>query len=466
MIERGRINGRGPCVWAPTWAFRAVLCTLAIAATGTAQQVIVPPPKPTPEPLPVFAPPPETTPVDTNLVGPPESGPPPVAATPPRHPFEWGPVTFHPQLNYEFLYGTGIQSDPGQQRNTIIHRVAPDLRFDLGERWRLDYAPTATFYSDSNFRDTVSHGINLVGGTTYEDWTFGLSQSCTLSSDPIVETGQQTDEQRYVTTLSGICHINSDNSLEFGLMQDLHFASGYTYVVPGYTNAEDGIYVPPYTNSAGSDSRDWSTLNWFNHRWGPNLGTALGVGAGYTQVEDANNMTYEQVLGRITWGVGRKLELSASGGAEFRQFLDTSSVPPAPDTINPIYGVSLNYQPFEATALSLRANQSVGSSFYANQTAENTTFSAGLTQRLLGRLRFVLTGGYTHTRYRESSQRPAGGAATNRKDDYGYIRVALSMAILRRGSASVYYAHSQNTSSASPFGFSSDQFGAQVGYTY
>src|ERR1035438_7341602 len=91
------------------------------------------------------------------------------------NPLQWGPVALHPHVSYTFTYGTGIQSSPGNPNNTIEQTLAPGLLFVYGPHWTLDYTPSFSFYSDKNLKDTVGQSVTLSGGTSYEEWTMGLS---------------------------------------------------------------------------------------------------------------------------------------------------------------------------------------------------------------------------------------------------------------------------------------------------
>jgi len=51
------------------------------------------------------------------------------------NPYQWGPVSFHPSLSYQFLYGTGIQSSPGNQQASVVQTVSPNFLFVIGSHW-------------------------------------------------------------------------------------------------------------------------------------------------------------------------------------------------------------------------------------------------------------------------------------------------------------------------------------------
>ena len=114
-----------------------------------------------------------------------------------------------------------------------------------------------------NFRTAWIRTV-LTGGVSYEDWTFGLTQTAQLTSAPLAETGGQTDLSTYLTTLSASYAFNSRVSTDLSLNQSVNQVSGF------------------------QNSWDWNTLDWLNYDFWPRLNAGLGVGAGYVLVQ-ANN---------------------------------------------------------------------------------------------------------------------------------------------------------------------------------
>lgn len=356
---------------------------------------------------------------------------------------QYGPVTLHPHVSYRFLYGNGIQSQPGSQQNTVIQEVSPGILLDLGTHWALDYTPTLRYYSNSQFHDGVDHAATLTGWTRYEDWTLGLSQGFACTTAPTVETGAQTEQQNYSTALFANYAFSSRMSADFGLNQSLNFVSGF------------------------QDSRTWSTMDWLNYHFGPRLNVGIGAGAGYVNITDSavgyNNpdQTYEQLQGRINWRATDKISFQVNGGFEDRQ-IQASGVSA---TLNPIYGASVQYLPFKDTQISLAANRSVSASDYyvAAQTSENTSVNLGLNQRLLKKFNLNLGAGYTQSDYTDSLGSKPG---VNRTDESYSFNASLSHPFFRRGTWSLSYQYSDNVSSQSGFGYQSSQIGFSISYAY
>jgi hypothetical protein len=418
--------------------FVAFFGVLGMITRVEAQQVLVAPPvnpaapelQPAPEP--VRPAPTETTTFEA------ATG----RAAPRREPFQWGPIRLRPHVDYQLTYGTGIQSQPGQSQKTLVNQLAPGIQIDLGTRWQLDYTPRLVFYSDSNFRDTLNQSILLAGRTSYNDWAFALSQSCDLTSDPQTQTAQQTDQQDYVTQLNAIRRLNTETSLEFDFKQNLLFVQGVT-------------------NSVGS-SRDWMILSWLDYHWGPNIATAGGAGVGYEAVDVGSDMPYEQLQSRITWHIAHKVNLVINGGAEFRQFVDSTQS----QLISPVFGALIDYLPLDVTRLSLIASHYVEASYFQSLATETTSLNATITQRFFGKFYLGLSGGYGSSTYHTSGPVTPGDPSVGRRDNYTSGSASVSVGFLKRGTASAFYSLSSNSSNRKGFGYTSDQVGFQLTYAY
>ena len=398
---------------------------LALSFSVGAQQVVAPPPSVSVTPPAVLEAPPSEMQVfsdENSIAGFPQEA----------QPLQLGSVTLRPHVFYQFLYGTGIQSSPGQQHDSIIQSFAPGMLLVLTPRWTLDYTPTLNFYSDKSFQDNVGQSVTLTGGASYEAWTFGLMQNFTYSSTPQAQTGTQPGQDTYSTALSASCPLNSKMSVDLGLSQYLDFPSGF------------------------QTSKTWSTLDWLNYEFWPRLTAGVGAGVGY--VNASPNMMFEQLQGRVGWRATDKISFQVSGGAEFTQTTDDSSNPLA----NPIMGASIQYQPFEQTKLSLGAGRVMSPSYYDNQISEVTTVNGNLSQRLLGKLFLDVSAGYTWNNYTSL----ASGVAAQSSADYYSVNVQLSTTILKRGTVAVFYNYSDNSTAQAGLSYNSSQIGFNLGFRY
>ena len=361
--------------------------------------------------------------------------------------FRYGWLLLHPSVDYSITYGNGIQSAPGSPQETIIQQFSPGLRVDLGRHWALDYSPTFQFYSSGAFHNTVNQSFALTGGVEYEGWMFGLSQSANYSSSPTVATGAQTDQSSYSTGLSASRALTSKLSANFGLSQAIALVSGF------------------------EDTYTWSTSDGLDYQFWPRLIAGISAGAGYTMVKnnslvggtDNLDQTYEQVSAHVKWRATDKISFQISGGINDAQFMTAGSG----DSLSPIFGASIQYQPFKATKISLNANRSVGASDYylAAQQVETTSVGLNLSQKLFRQFSLGLGITYAEGDYGTAVNAASAGAA-NRTDDEVSFNASLSHPFFRRGTWSVFYQYSDNLSSQGGFGFASSQTGFQISYSF
>jgi hypothetical protein len=365
-------------------------------------------------------------------------------------PLQLGPFNLHPHLDYQFSYGNGLQSAAGESHNSIIQQLSPGMLVNLGSRWTLDYTPTLTFYSSSSFNDTVNQSVQLNWGGAYGDWFFTGSQSYRSTSNPEISTGAQTDTEDYTTTFNAAYQFNNS------LSTDLGFSQNFNYVGNGST--------PTNLLQNLSNSKTWSTMDWLNYQFWPRFSVGLGIGGGYVTQEGSPDTVYEEYQARANWRATDKISFQLSGGVNVQQYLSGGQSP----LVTPIFNANIQYQPFDQTRLTVTASRTVTPASFQNQTTEYDEIMADLSQRLLGRLSLDLSGGYSTTSY----QATATGVSTSRNDDVYTFSARLSCPFLKRGTFSIFYSYTDNSSNesgfttGSGFGFTSHQVGFGINYRY
>lgn len=380
----------------------------------------------------------------TSQLAAPSAGP----ATPAsgQAPLNLGFVHLFPHVNYQFSYGNGLQATPGQQSDTIINQVSPGILMRLGNQLTLDYTPTLRYYSDPHFKDGVDQSVSLNWATTYQDWILGLSQSYLSTSQPLIETGAQTDQETFATSLNGTYQMSGKLSLDLGVNQS------FRYLNQGV--ASEGL----------SNTREWSTADWLNYQLEPQLKVGIGAGFSYINVSVGPDMTSEQLQARIIWQIGNKLSFQLSGGLNDLQFLNSA----IPDLLTPIASLSAQYRLFEPTTLSISVNRTVAPSYFQSETTEGTTVSAGVRQRLLGKLYLGVNGGYSTQTFHSTTVTP--GAALSNYSTSSF-NVSLSAALLKRASASIFYQETYVSTSGmgtstALYNYSTRQAGFSLGYQF
>ncbi|MBC8094499.1 MAG: outer membrane beta-barrel protein [Akkermansiaceae bacterium] len=376
----------------------------------------------------------------------------------PGLPFAWRKLVFRPSVSYGFTYGNGLRASSQRlvstnlvvngtnifaslstnrapSSETIVQTISPGMSVDIGDQWDFNYTPSITLYSNSDFEDTVNHSARLSGGTTYEDWTFGLNLNTALASRPETETGAQTKQQSYGANLKVERQLNRDFSFDLSAGINFRFAESFT------------------------SRRNYTTMNWLNQQLTPNFGVGVGVGAGLEDVGTGVDMVYLKNLGRINWQFTQKLDLSLNGGVETREFLDSDR----PTSMSPTYGISLSYNPFILTTVTLNGSRSVSASFFQNQVNETTTLRLGLHQRFLKHFNAGLSVSYGVSTYESST---GANVTTTREDSHTSFTASLGTSFLKRASASVFYSISDNVSDRTGFDYSSTQIGFQMSFGY
>jgi hypothetical protein len=426
------------CPWKTT-----LLCVAGFAPGVIAQDVLAPPPA-SPPSQPASVEEYQTNqPVQMQVFSP--SAP---AAAQAGQPFRWGSIIVRPDIFYQFIYGNGIQSSPGQQQNTIFQQLSPGVVLDAGSHWTLNYTPTFNFYSSSAFRDTINQSVQLQWGTTWRDWFMTASQGYSSTDDPQIETGGQTEQQTYSTALNGVYSFNDQLSMNMALNQTLN-----DY---GQSSSAD---------LALADSRAWSTLDWLNDQIWPRLSAGLGLGLGYNQQQGSSDSAFQQYQAQMSWRVTDKISFQLNGGLEDLEYLNSG----ASAMLTPIFGGSAQYQPFDQTKISVAANRTVTTAAFENQNIEATSITGDFNQRLFGGLALDLNGAFSWDRYVASIVT----LSTARNDDIYSFTARLSCPFPKRGTVSIFYEYSDTASTqhgfatgSSAFGYSSNQVGFNISYAY
>jgi hypothetical protein len=357
-------------------------------------------------------------------------------------------VHLYPHFLYELSYGNGLQASPGEQANTLINQFSPGVLVQLGPRWSLDYTATLHYYSDPHFQNGVDQAVSLNGSAVYEDWVFGLSIGYSDTSQPLVETAAQTSQDAFSTALTAGYQINSKVSLSFGVNQSLRYVS--QTVQSGAANVPEDL----------SNMNEWSTLNWVNYQVMPKVSVGLGLGFTYDNMTAGPDVASEQYQGRVVWNAGNKLNVSLSGGLNDQQFLGSG----ASDLLTPIFSLTAQYQLFEPTSLYLSANSGTSPSYFADQVSQNSGISAGIHQRLVGRLFLDISGGYSTTSYHGTTTSPNAAGISNYNSTS--FNAALSTTFFKRLTASAFYQATYNSSQSTIYNYNTTQVGLTLGYSF
>jgi hypothetical protein len=369
--------------------------------------------------------------------------------------FHWNQFDFRPHLLYRFVYADGLQSSPGNKPKTTINEVYAGATLAWGKNWTLDYTPTLRYYSSPQFQDGLDQSIELDGAAQVGDWAFNLKQSYTDTTQPLVETGLQSEQETYLTSLVGTWAMNSALNLQVGLIQNLRYVTGFQSL------------------------EEWNTPDWLDYRLNPQLTVGLGVTLGYDALGASPAESFEQGQGRLTWKPGDKLTLQMNGGIEERQLGGG-----APDLVSPIFGLEVTYQALEHTRVDLRVSRTVSPSVFQDQVLTTTSVNGSIVQDISRKLTAELDGVYINRPFQNTALVPLLGPYTNtaanqavspvpvsilsttREDNNWECTVRLRWAVIPRGTVEVFYSLSENSSGLSNFKYSSTQVGFSLGYRF
>jgi hypothetical protein len=386
----------------------------------------------------------------------PETTTPPGAA-PVESLLQWGALHLRAQAGYQFLYASGINSQPGNSADTYTHTLSVGITAQIGPHVSLTYSPSVRFFSERNFHNTIDQFVSLSAGFRYGDWGFSLSQSYSRADEPLVETSSQTDEQSFSTGLGAAYQINDKVSLVT--------SGGINFTVLGYngssvnrTNSNTPPFPLPPPQQLLTDSQSYSGSEWLNYRFDQKLTGGVGVTVGYSEQNIGFRSLDEQYEGNVNWHPGTKLTVAVSGGMDDQQFLNGN----APDILTPVYSAGVSYQLFKQTSFSLSASRSVSASLFQSEVTESTQLGIGLQQRLLGKLQLSLGFGYGTSDYKDTTVH----LATARSDESTSYNVGLGFPFLKHCNFGTFYEYTRNSSSEGGFGYSSSQVGATLGWAY
>lgn len=355
---------------------------------------------------------------------------------------ELGPIAFRPHLSYSFLYGDGLLRVPGEPVNSARHTITLGLLTEIGRSWNLDVATSRSIYSSRLLVDSFDNSVSLEGKRTFGDWTFGVSGSYASNSPIVVETGGQNDEETTRTAVDVAYKLGDKVFIDATAAWSLRLA-------------DPKLQQATWT---GSNWEQLSLTTWLNYQISPKISAAIGFLTGEDLLDQGDDMTYYQPQVRMNWRPTDRISLGASGGLEVR----TVKGPGGGTSENPVYSCNVSYSPTMTTTLSLAGSRNISTSYFNNQTIESTQYTVSVSQRLLQRFFLTVSGSQGTSKYSGTTL----FFFTNRDDEYQSFNTSLGTSFFRRGTASISYSASKNSSNATTFGYSSQQYGAELSYRF
>jgi hypothetical protein len=342
------------------------------------------------------------------------------------NPIRLGLFDIYPSIGYQASFNTGVPVGSSQPTaDTWVHSISPSIRIRAGSHWQLVYNPRYRFFSDDEFNSALNHNVTLGGWATYEEWTFRLDHRTAINNDPLIETGRQTKQSTHSTSLGASFDRGSRGAFDFSITQNLRL-----------TEDENNTF-------------SWDAQTAYTVPLNNRIRVGGIVSAGYDMSETGTDMVNQRINGFISGPLGRKITYNLTGGAEFRQFVDSE----AATAVNPLVSLNLTYRVLSRTTLSLALSHSTSTSYFSNQFTENTTAQAILSQTLTDRWSAVLDGGWRLRSYRSTDL----GNTIEREDTTMFAGVGINGRLTQRITTTARYEFRQNDTDNEDLAFDSHQ---------
>jgi len=342
---------------------------------------------------------------------------------------------FKPALNYSLRYSDGISTRPGVRVKSVVQNMSPSVSFMFAERITLTYSPSYSWYSSDALNDKVSHRVSAKAGGEFGRFDVGMTQGYSRTSELLLETGLQTDQESWATTLTASTPVLEKSSLEWNVGRNTRSASAFTDVV------------------------SWSSILWFRHKMKEGLGMLIGAGGGYNEIDPGADTDSQQVTGGLNWLPGPRLSVDLTAGFDRTYFRGSRRGA----ITNPVYNASARYRLFETTSVSLGVSRSILAAYYADRITDNDRYSLGLSQRLFGRFNLGLGASLGSTRY---VGRSLSSTVPARSDRYSSYSAALGTHLKDQVSITVSWQRGESESNVQDFTYDSSSWGLSLGWRF
>ena len=386
------------------------------------------------------------------------TGSPDVQISPDGRPVSDIPRRFHYELSGTFrgIWDDNIYNSSVNKVSDFYFAIEPSIILSLGggdedshNGLAFTYQPSFFIFIDNSNNDSVQQLIRLTGGRRFGHLSLSLSADVRLLdgtdlnslSDP---NGHQANldvqgrnrHQIYEAQLSG----------SYDLTGKLFLSGGGTFFADEYSD--------PLVSS-----REFGGNLYLNYIYSDKLTVGLGGTGGINTVSNnAGDQFFEQANVRLSYNASAKIGVSATAGAEFRQFDNASGTEVRPD-----FTLSAGYTPFDGTSISLTgSNQTYNSASLVGQNFSEFTTSLSITQRFMQRFFFGFAVGYTNSDYYSAVQ----GITSSRNDDFYYITPSVDFNVTRYWAFGAYYIHREDSSNIPFFGFVDNQVGFRTKLTF
>ena len=223
------------------------------------------------------------------------------------------------------VYNDNIFLTRGNRVGDYYLTIVPQITLTFGDVGsdlnyvRLDYAAGAVFYADHSSANGLQHIISLQGQYHFPRLSITLAQDIALREGANINS-----------VLSGgigsvpVVHIDSGGNTD---VSTYGTSATFSYDLTGKTSVSGGIHYS--TNDYGSNLIGSETISGslsLNYNYRQKLTVGFAGSVGYNSVDSpSRDQSYEQTNVHLNYEVSDKLNMTASGGIEFREFSGSSS---------------------------------------------------------------------------------------------------------------------------------------------
>jgi hypothetical protein len=370
------------------------------------------------------------------------------------------PRRFHYELRLSVrtVYDDNINLSHDDRIADFYTTIEPSIMLGLGDTetrqenyLRLDYIASLFLFADHTEDSALQHVLRLEGQYRANRLTLTLSQMVQIidGADVSIANSGGNFDQQVNLDVAGRTRFN----IYATRLNAAYYLTGKTFLSAG------ADYSATVYNTLISSNVVSGNL-FLNYNYSSKLVGGIGGTIGYDRVDAPNpDQTFEQANARISYQVTGKIDLTASGGVEFRNFKGQGR----DQYISPVFEVGVNYTPFDGTRLSLTANRrTLNSAVLAGQDFAVTNVTVNLQQRLFARVYLSVSGGYENSDYFSA----IAAGSSDRRDDYYFIQPSIAVRVTRFWTVGAYYQHRANNSSLDAFSFHDNQVGLRTSLTF
>jgi hypothetical protein len=349
----------------------------------------------------------------------------------------------------------------GGSKSDVIYGVTPAILLEYGNHdgqkgfASLVYSPTFTRYvhhSEENTDDYQNVALNAL--YPFQRLTLNLTQTYTQTTGVNTDSNLRTTQTASFSMIGATYEVDDKISLSSQLQEVITSTSG--------ANGQG-------TGTGGGGSGEGETISSLNNTATYRLSEKLTVGpsinVGVDKPDNTGQQTYEQGLLGVNYAPTEKIGLYLQGGAEMRQYAH------AGDSVNPLFSTGIGYTPFDSTAISISATQSVhtdvdtttgAGAALLNQTVVSTGIDAQVTQRIAQRFYLSFDFSYNHNDNQGGTGNTGGGTGSTTGDttqDTMTYRPSFRFAPTAWSNVALYYQYESNESDVPGSTYNDNQVG-------